>query len=183
MTKQCQSELTMLPRHSLGICCEKRAHMQLVRECSFTVISACWAILVWSWPKEWNWCIQLELLSIHTHTPKKVRAGNDSSNLSPKSVHVRNKPPPPPCCLGWLCCLGRMLEHVREMSRCSSSGNASPQLSQLAEPLCTDPYLNSGISVHELICLKKKKRCMQETMCQTFPLKSSHVWRKPPLLT
>ena len=30
------------------------------------------------------------------------------------------------------------------------SGNTHPQSSQLAEPLWTDPVLQSGISVHEL---------------------------------
>ena len=33
----------------------------------------------------------------------------------------------------------------------NSSGNTRPQSSQLAEPLWTDPGLNSGISVRELI--------------------------------
>ena len=51
-----------------------------------------------------------------------------------------------------------------ELSR-DSSGNTRPQLSQLAEPLWTDPGLKSGISVRELISTKaiqnkkrKKKR-------------------------
>ena len=32
----------------------KRAHTQLVRKHSVTVISARWAPVDWSWPKEWN---------------------------------------------------------------------------------------------------------------------------------
>ena len=38
------------------------------------------------------------------------------------------------------------------------SGNIRPQLSQLAEPLWTDPGVKSGISVCELISTKKKKK-------------------------
>ena len=37
-------------------------------------------------------------------------------------------------------------------------GNTRPQSSQLAESLWTDPSLNSGISVRELISTKKKKK-------------------------
>ena len=37
-----------------------------------------------------------------------------------------------------------------ELTR-NSSGNTQPQLSQLAEPLWTDPGLNSGIGVCQLI--------------------------------
>ena len=37
------------------------------------------------------------------------------------------------------------------------SGNIRPQSSQLAEPLWTDPGIKSGISVHELISISKKK--------------------------
>ena len=40
---------------------------------------------------------------------------------------------------------------------CNSSGNTQPQLSQLAEPLCADPGIKSGISVRELISTLKKK--------------------------
>ena len=36
----------------------KRAHMHLIREHSTTVISACWATVYWSWPKEWYYCVQ-----------------------------------------------------------------------------------------------------------------------------
>ena len=32
----------------------KRTHMQLIWECSVTVVSAHWATVDWSWPKEWN---------------------------------------------------------------------------------------------------------------------------------
>ena len=40
---------------------------------------------------------------------------------------------------------------------CNSSGNTQSQLSQLAEPLWTDPGLKSEISLHELISTLKKK--------------------------
>ena len=39
----------------------------------------------------------------------------------------------------------------------NSSGNTQSQSSQLAEPLWTDPGLESGISVRELISIYKKK--------------------------
>ena len=38
------------------------------------------------------------------------------------------------------------------------SGNIRPQSSQLAEPLWTDPGIESGISVRELTSTKKKKK-------------------------
>ena len=41
--------------HCPGIVWEpirKRAHMQLIREHSVIVVSACWATVDWSWPKE-----------------------------------------------------------------------------------------------------------------------------------
>ena len=43
-----------------------------------------------------------------------------------------------------------------------SSDNTRSQSSQLAEPLWTDPGLNSGISVRELISTKKKKSTVGE---------------------
>ena len=58
---------------------------------------------------------------------------------------------------------------------CNLSGNFHPQLSQLAEPLWTDPGLRSGISVHELISTSIKKtkktnlKCRQEMNGRTFP--------------
>ena len=39
----------------------KWAHMQLVREHSATIVSACSATVDWSWPTEWNWCAQANL--------------------------------------------------------------------------------------------------------------------------
>ena len=60
-----------------------------------------------------------------------------------------------------------------ELSR-DSSGNTRPQLSQLAEPLWTDPGLKSGISVRELISTKakqnkkNKKKRRRGMICQTF---------------
>ena len=44
-----------------------------------------------------------------------------------------------------------------ELTR-NSSGNTRSQSSQLAEPLWTDPGLKSGISLRELISIKKKKK-------------------------
>ena len=38
------------------------------------------------------------------------------------------------------------------------SGNTQPQSSEFAEPLWTDPGLNSGINVRELISTSKKKK-------------------------
>ena len=47
----------------------------------------------------------------------------------------------------------------------SSAGNTQPQSSQLTEPLWTDPGLDSGISMCELIStLKKKKKKAQAGM-------------------
>ena len=40
---------------------------------------------------------------------------------------------------------------------CNLSGNIPPQSFQFAEPLSTDPGIKSGISVRELISIKKKK--------------------------
>ena len=54
----------------------------------------------------------------------------------------------------------------------NSSGNTRSQSSLLAEPLCTDPGLKSGISVRKLICTlkkkKKKKTPLRGINCQTF---------------
>ena len=41
----------------VGTLSGNQAHVQLVRESSATVISAHWATVDWSWPKEWNWCM------------------------------------------------------------------------------------------------------------------------------
>ena len=38
-----------------------QAHTQHVREHSVTVVSARWAPVEWSWPKEWNWCVRANL--------------------------------------------------------------------------------------------------------------------------
>ena len=44
-----------------------------------------------------------------------------------------------------------------ELTR-SPSGNARPQLSQLAEPMWSDPSLESGTDAYELISTPKKKK-------------------------
>ena len=47
----------------------------------------------------------------------------------------------------------------QEMSpHATLSGNMWPQSSQLAEPLWTDPGINSGTSAHKLISTLKKER-------------------------
>ena len=61
--------------------------------------------------------------------------------------------------MGWLRrCLGIVWEiSGNELPR-NLSGNTRLQSSQQAEPLWTDPALKSGISVCELIFIKKKKK-------------------------
>ena len=68
-----------------------RAHMQLVREHSVTVIYVHWATVDWSWPKEWNWCAQANL---HFKKKKKSTGREWMSNILQKSQHARKKPPP-----------------------------------------------------------------------------------------
>ena len=54
LTQRSWSGPTMpLSRHNVGTYPE-RAHTQLVREHSATVVSVHWATVDWSWPKEWN---------------------------------------------------------------------------------------------------------------------------------
>ena len=68
-----------------------------------------------------------------------------------------------------------------ELTR-NSSGNTRSQSSQLAEPLWTDPYVKSGISLRELIpTIKKKQKNSQagNELSNVFP-KSSHARKKPP---
>ena len=63
---------------------------------------------------------------------------------------------------------------------CNTSGNTCPQLSQLAEPLWTDPGLKSAISVCELISTskkKKKKKCRWGMNGQTLSQKP-RKWKK-----
>ena len=84
--------------HCPGIVWEpirKRSHTQLVRKQSVTVVSARWATVDWSWPKEWIWCARASLHLLKKKL-KKAQAGNKLSNILPKSSHARKKPPPPP---------------------------------------------------------------------------------------
>ena len=68
----------------------KRAHTQLVRIHSVTVVSASWATVDWSRPKEWNYCARANL---HLKKKKKkAQAGNELSNILPKSSQARKKP-------------------------------------------------------------------------------------------
>ena len=63
---------------------------------------------------------------------------------------------------------------------CNLSGNIQSQSSQLAEPLWTDPGLESGISVCKLIStLKKKEVQAGNKLSNIFP-KSSHMRKRPP---
>ena len=58
--------------------------------------------------------------------------------------------------------------YLETSSHTNSPGNTQPQTSQLAEPLWTDPGLNSGISVRELISTTKKKMRRRGMNCGTF---------------
>ena len=67
----------------------------------------------------------------------------------------------------------------------NSREDIRPQSSQLAEPLWTDPGLESGVSVHKLIStLKKKEKKQKEVQVGNELLnilpKSSHTRKKPP---
>ena len=65
---------------------------------------------------------------------------------------------------------------VNELT-CNLSGNTRSQLSQLAEPLWTDPGLKSGISLSELISTFKKKAQAGNELSNILP-KSSHMRKK-----
>ena len=94
-TQRSWSELTMLlSRHSVGTY-QEMSSRKLVKEHSVTDISAHWAIVDWSWPKEWNLCARADL---HFKKKKKVQAGKELSNTLPKSLHVRKKSPPHTLC-------------------------------------------------------------------------------------
>ena len=64
---------------------------------------------------------------------------------------------------------------------CNLSGNTRSQLSQLAEPLWTDPGLKSGISVCDLIStlIFLLKAQAGNGLLNILP-KSSHARKKPP---
>ena len=64
--------------------------------------------------------------------------------------------------------------------KCSWSGNSRPQLSQLTEPLWTDPGLKSGISVHELIFTFKKKMQVGNEWSNILPKFSQARKKSPP---
>ena len=70
LTQRSRSGLTMLSVR-VGTFPGKRVHTQLVRVPSSTVVSACWATVDWSWPKERNWCA-----GAHLHFPRKKSAGS-----------------------------------------------------------------------------------------------------------
>ena len=54
-----------------------------------------------------------------------------------------------------------------------SSRNARPQSSQLAEPLLTDPGLNSGTGAREMISTKKKDKEIADVESSNSAPKSS----------
>ena len=77
----------------------KRAHVQLVMEHLATVVSAHWATEDRSWPKEWNQCARANLHFKNNNNNNKTRnkqaqARNEWSNMLPKSLQARKKPPP-----------------------------------------------------------------------------------------
>ena len=59
---------------------------------------------------------------------------------------------------------------TNELTR-NSSGNTRPQSSELAEPLLTDPSLESGIGVRELISTLKKKNAQAGNESSNLPPK------------
>ena len=64
------SGMTMpMSRHSVGTFQETSSHATRQGN-SVTIISACWATVDWSWPKEWNLCAQAKL-----HFKKKSAGG------------------------------------------------------------------------------------------------------------
>ena len=63
--------------------------MQLIRERLALLISAYWATMDWSLPKEGNKCVRADL-----HLKQEVQVGNEWSNILPKSLQVRKEPPP-----------------------------------------------------------------------------------------
>ena len=71
---------------------------------------------------------------------------------------------------------------VRTYQETSSSGNTRSQSSQLTKPLWTDPCLNSGISVRELISTEKKQQQKKlqvgKKLSNILP-KFSHARKKP----
>ena len=72
-------------------------------------------------------------------------------------------------------------DHQGRYDNMSKTGNIQPQLSQLAEPLWTDPGIKSGISAHELSPLQKKKKKEQagNEWSNILP-KFSQARKKPP---
>ena len=61
---------------------------------SVTVVSARWATVDWSWPKEWN---SFTRANLHLKKKKKkAQVGNEMSNILPKFFWAGKKPPPPP---------------------------------------------------------------------------------------
>ena len=62
----------------------KRAHTQLVRKHSVTVVSARWATVDWSWPKEWNKCAGANL---HFRRGMNCRTFSHNPRMRGRSYH------------------------------------------------------------------------------------------------
>ena len=60
----------------------------------FVFVSAHWATVDWSWPKEWNKCVQPNL-RFKKKKKEKAQVGNELSDILPKSLHARKKSAPP----------------------------------------------------------------------------------------
>ena len=91
----------------------KWAHKQLIREHSVTVVSARWVTVVWSWPEEWFFFVR-ELISFKKKK-KKMQTEIELSNILPKFLHLRKKPPPPTLtkqCLGFWKLLHMLTSHL-----------------------------------------------------------------------
>ena len=72
----------------------------------------------------------------------------------------------------------------QETNSCTTCQGTQSQSSQVAEPLCTDPGIISGISVHERISAlkkKKKKKAQAGNEWSNVLPKSSQARKKPPI--
>ena len=84
------------------------------------------------------------------------------------------------------CCPGRVWEPIRKTSSHANHKGLLGQWSQIAEPLWTDPGLNSGIGVQNHIHLKKKKKLKAQAGNDSLNLnknKSSYIRNKPTTKT
>ena len=84
--------------------------------------------------------------------------------------------------MGSLCrCPGKVWETIREASSHATPRGTFVQLSQLAEPLLTDPSLKEwNWGARADLHFKKKKKKAQAMLRRIFPQKSSHARTLPP---